>query len=173
MKAKSRNPVLFAITAALGISAGYAARIAHEKERPASKPVTQELERTVNETYTVSKVVDGDTIDIKEGVEVSAYRIRLLGIDTPERGQPFYREATEKLEELTAGRKVLLVRDANNTDRYGRLLRYIIADGQNLNTEMVRSGYARAYMHEGLRYERQILEAEREARQNKKGIWQN
>jgi micrococcal nuclease len=162
---------LVAAGAFFGIAVGYVIGALQGAERPVNEnAVVQEL---VQETYSISRVVDGDTVDIEEGIEVLLSRIRLLGIDTPERGQPLYREAAQQLGSLIAGREVSLERDEDNTDRYGRLLRYIVVDNQNLNVEMVRLGYARAYMHEGLRYESEILAAEREARENRRGIWQN
>ena len=165
MKSRSSGSILLVIGALLGFSIGYAIRGNQEIGKPVSHQITQE-------TYSVSRVIDGDTLDIKGGIEILLSRIRLLGIDTPERGQPLYKEAADKLEELISGRAVSLERDNNNADRYGRALRYIIVDNQNLNVEMIRLGYARAYMFEGLKYEKQIVAAEKEAKLNKRGIWQ-
>ena len=150
------------ITAALGFSLGYAVR-------GAQSPQNQIM---VQETYSVSRIIDGDTIELEDGILVQLDRIRLLGIDTPERGKPLYREAGKKLEELIAGRAVLLERDNDDVDRYGRALRYILVDNKNLNVEMVRLGYARAFMHKVLRYENEILSAEEEARVNRRGVWE-
>ena len=150
------------ITATLGFSLGYTVR---GVQSPQNQIVVQE-------TYSVSRVIDGDTVELEGGVMVSLARIRLLGIDTPERGKPLFREAGEKLEELIAGRAVLLERDKDNTDKYGRALRYILVDNKNLNVEMIRLGYARAFMHKGLRYENEILTAEEEARENRRGVWE-
>ena len=150
------------ITATLGFSLGYTVR---GVQSPQNQIVVQEA-------YSVSRVIDGDTIELEGGVMVSLARIRLLGIDTPERGKPLFREAGEKLEELIAGRAVLLERDKDNTDKYGRALRYILVDNKNLNVEMIRLGYARAFMHKGLIYENEILSAEEEARENKRGVWE-
>jgi len=169
MRAGSTNSILLAVTAVLGVSAGYAVRTIQEKS--AEKPAVYELEKTIDESYAVSRVVDGDTVDVEQGIEVLLYRIRLLGINARDRGEPGYNDAKEKLKELIAGREVFLERDKDNTDRYGRALRYIIVGSKNLNIELVRLGYAKVYMHKGLRYERQLLEAEQEARQNKRGIW--
>ncbi len=160
---KKSTPVLLAAGAALGFSLGYIVK-AQKAEKPVAVSSTQEA-------YTVSRVIDGDTLDIKPGVEILLSRIRLLGIDTPERGQPFYIEASRKLEELVSGNEVLLEKDVNDTDKYGRALRYVIAGNKNINIEMVRLGCARAYMHKGLKYENEFLAAEKEARGNKRGIW--
>lgn len=83
-------------------------------------------------------VVDGDTLDVSNGE-----RVRLIGIDTPEIGQCGYGEATATLRQLVAGRSVNLVPGArDDRDRYGRLLRYVEADGVDVNLSMLRSGRA-------------------------------
>lgn len=171
---RSNNPILLAIGAALGFSVAYGIRGSQETRPIDSEPVVQELEKTIEETYTVSRVVDGDTIDVEQGIEVLLYRIRLLGMDTPEGGQPGFNEAKEFLKQETYGKSIILEKDpSGDLDKYGRLLRYIIVDGRNMNIEMVRLGYARARWHEGLKYEKEILEAEKEARDNKRGTWIN
>jgi endonuclease YncB( thermonuclease family) len=89
-------------------------------------------------TVTVSRVIDGDTIEVSDG-----NRVRLIGIDTPERGECGYDEATAALRSLIGGAQVRLVPGArDDVDRYGRLLRYVEADGMDANLEMVRSGLA-------------------------------
>lgn len=88
----------------------------------------------------VIEVVDGDTIVVAGG-----QRVRMIGIDTPERGQCGYYEATAALTALVGLRPVVLVGGArDDVDRYGRLLRYVDVDGVDANLEMLRSGHARA-----------------------------
>lgn len=83
-------------------------------------------------------VVDGDTIDV-EGVG----RIRLVGVNTPERGQPGYREAKDFVKSMCLGRTVQLdIDDAKRHDKYGRVLAVVYVDGVNLNRELLRRGYA-------------------------------
>ena len=91
----------------------------------------------------VTHIVDGDTIDVSiDGVE---YRVRYIGIDTPELDMPYYDQATQANRDLVDGQTVLLVKDVSETDRYGRLLRYIyLQDGTFVNAELVASGYAQA-----------------------------
>ena len=117
-----------------------------------------------------AKVLDGDTIDI------AGTRIRLEGIDAPESAQmcsrkgkglwPCGEEATEHLKRLTSGRRVVC-NDAGE-DRYGRMLGWCAVDGLDINAEMVRSGFAWAFV----RYSKRYVSAEREARQAEAGIWQ-
>ena len=86
----------------------------------------------------VTSVTDGDTVVVAGGE-----RVRLIGIDTPERGQCGFHEASAALEALIGDRPVVLMPGArDDRDRYGRLLRYLDADGRDLNLEMVRSGHA-------------------------------
>lgn len=117
-----------------------------------------------------AKVLDGDTIEI-EGI-----RIRLEGIDAPESAQmcsrkgaglwPCGKDATEHLKRMTSGRQVVCG-DAGQ-DRYGRMLGWCAVDGLDINAEMVRSGFAWAFV----RYSRRYVAAEREARRAEAGIWQ-
>jgi len=175
---RSSNAILYAAGILFGFCVGYSIKGVYETERPVevrqSVPVVQELEKIVEETYTIAKVVDGDTIDVEQGIEVLLYRIRLLGIDTPEEGEPGFNEAKEFLKQETYGKSVILEKDpSQDLGRYGRPLRYVVVDGRNINIEMVRLGYAKARWHKGLKYEKEILEAEQEAKEQKRGMWAN
>jgi len=92
---------------------------------------------------TLIRVIDGDTIMVLvDGIEE---RVRLVGIDTPEKGLCGFEEATEALELLLAASTVGLV-DAGvaDRDRYGRLLRYLDINGSDPGLELIRSGLASA-----------------------------
>lgn len=83
-------------------------------------------------------VVDGDTLDVS-GVG----RIRLIGIDTPERGQPGYENATDFVKSKCLGKTVYLdIDDKKNKDKYGRILAIVYVDGYNINEELIKRGYA-------------------------------
>ena len=114
----------------------------------------------------IKKVIDGDTVILENGKVV-----RLLGIDAPERGQFYFEEAKEKLKELIEGKEVILEKDLKNSDKYGRLLRWIWLNGTNINIEMVKFGYAKSFLIEDLKYKEEILNAENKAKNNKAGIW--
>jgi endonuclease YncB( thermonuclease family) len=88
---------------------------------------------------TVSSVVDGDTLDV-EGVG----RVRVIGIDTPERGSCGYDESAELLRQLVLGRSVVLTpaTDKDDADAYGRLLRYVDVDGVDAGLAQIRAGHA-------------------------------
>ncbi len=113
----------------------------------------------------VTKVIDGDTVIVEGG-----YSVRLLGIDTDERGEPCYEEAKEYLEDLVLGREVRLERDEEDVDKYGRCLRYIFVDGKNVNLELVRKGLAVARFYlPNVKYHKEITNAEEMAIKEKIG----
>jgi micrococcal nuclease len=119
----------------------------------------------------VTRVIDGDTVEIEGG-----QRVRYIGIDTPETGRRadcFSEEASEKNRELVEGKTVRLERDVSETDRYGRLLRYIFAGDEFVNDVLVREGYATAATFPpDVKYSLQFIEAEQEARENNRGLWE-
>ncbi len=95
----------------------------------------------------VVHVVDGDTIDVQIGGRTE--RVRYYGIDTPERGQPCFQEATDRNEQLIA-QAVLLLPDARERDRYGRLLRYVFdASGNSVDERLIAEGFAHAWRQDG------------------------
>jgi len=117
--------------------------------------------------YKVTKIVDGDTLDIETGD-----RIRLICIDTPEVGEYYYEEASDYLERLVLGEDIELVKDISETDRYGRLLRYIYLDGDFINEKMVKQGYAKAYPYSPDTSLCPLIEdAEDYAKSHNLGIW--
>jgi endonuclease YncB( thermonuclease family) len=90
------------------------------------------------QTGTVTNVVDGDTVDV-EGVG----RIRVIGIDTPERGACGYESATQAMSVLVLGRRVSLVPGATeDSDRYGRLLRYVDVGSRDAGLSLISDGWA-------------------------------
>ena len=124
-------------------------------------------EQVPNELATITFVVDGDTVEIE-----TKERVRLVGIDSPERGDPYYAEARSKLEELVLGKQVRMEKDVSERDRYGRLLRYLYLGGLFVNLEMVKQGYASAYTYPpDVKYSEQFLATEQQARDRKVGLW--
>jgi len=93
-------------------------------------------------TYHVTKVVDGDTIDVVGGDGLSA-TIRLIGIDAPEKGRCGSTAATKALTALVGDKDVVLTPGArDDVDKYGRLLRYVDVDGVDAGKAMIESGLA-------------------------------
>lgn len=124
---------------------------------------------TINSTRSVKviRVLDGDTIEIEGGE-----RVRYLGINAPESGQPFSTEATRENERLVAGHIVNLEFDVQTRDRYQRLLAYIWVGNILINKEIVNNGYAVSEtIQPNVKYQDLILEAERQARESCRGLW--
>ncbi len=116
----------------------------------------------------VIRIIDGDTIEIETGE-----RIRLLGINTPERGQKCYNEAKKRLEELIKNKEVRLETDENTKDQYGRLLRYIFLNNKNINIKLVEEGLATVFIiSPNTKYEKELEEAENTAQKQQGCIWE-
>lgn len=134
----------------------------------------------VHVTAQVLRVVDGDTVDVRDDVR-GRLRIRVLGIDTPETKKPGYTvgcwgpEATRFAQENLVGQRVAVVLDPtqDRTDRYGRTLAYLVkADGWNYSVEAARAGAARAYVYKRpVQLHGEIAAAEQQARAAKRGMW--
>ena len=115
----------------------------------------------------VIKIVDGDTYDILLA-DNTTKRIRMAGIDAPERGMPFYKASKDYLGALCFGNMVKI--EQAGTDRYGRTIaKTYIATGSELGLLMIEAGYAWHFK----RYSSDVLlaNAEIKARENQLGIW--
>ena len=119
------------------------------------------------ETIFVERVIDGDTL-----VDSNGTVYRLLGIDTPERGEEFYQEAKDFLR-IVEGEEVSVLRDWDDKGKYYRKLRYIFYDDRLINIEIVENGLAIAFMTEDLKYEDKLFIAEEFAKDNCLGIWKD
>jgi micrococcal nuclease len=119
----------------------------------------------------VVAVVDGDTIDVLLGGQTQ--RVRYILINTPEAGEPFGAAATAANRALVEDKTVTLVKDVSETDRFGRLLRYVyLPDGGFVNAELVRQGYAQlATFPPDVAQEATIRAAQQEAMAAGRGIW--
>ena len=122
---------------------------------------------------TVTRIGDGDTLELGDGS-----RVRLVQIDAPElgEGECYAPEAATALAELVPpGSTVGLERDAalDDVDRFGRLLRYVFRNGTNVNLELVRDGAAEVFFFRGDRgrYAAELLDAAGEARGAQRGLW--
>lgn len=125
------------------------------------------------ETARVVRVVDGDTIVIDGNRNV-----RYIGINTPETHHPtkgvecFGQEAYQKNKELVEGKTVKLEKDVSETDRYGRLLRYVYVDDMFVSFTLVRLGYAYATSYPpDVRYQDQLKIAQAQAVAENAGLW--
>lgn len=155
----------------------------------AQAPATRMQEPPGFETATVTRVVDGDTIEatitsIEPGPGAGqtqvgqSYDIRLTGIDTPESVKPnspvecFATEASAATKALLEGQEVRLIKDVEDTDRFDRLLRYVYLEDEMANARLVANGYAHAYTYPpNVRHSRLFVQMEREAREGGRGLW--
>ena len=126
---------------------------------------------------TVVRVIDGDTIRVC--FEGKSHTVRLMGVDTPETKHPtkavqfFGREATAFTKAALEGKTVLLAKDrtGDTVDRYGRLLRYVLLDGDNFNARLIREGYAHAYRRFPFSKRTEFIQLEDQARRRGIGLW--
>ncbi len=123
---------------------------------------------------TVERVVDGDTIVIAGGE-----RVRYIGMNCPEmrgwdgKSEPYAELATKRNRQLVEGKKVRLVKDVSERDKYGRLLRYVYVGDKFINAQLVREGLAYAFIlppDTGLSGKIEALE--KEAQRLRRGVWQ-
>lgn len=128
-------------------------------------------QEVIGEEAYVDYVVDGDTINVTMGGK--EYRVRYIGMNTPETDEPFGDDATRANRGLVTGKTVIMVKDVSETDRYGRLLRYVyLPDGTMVNAELVRLGYAQiATYPPDVKHEALFLKLEQEARNSNRGLW--
>lgn len=112
----------------------------------ANAPVSNNAAVIIGDTAVVTQVIDGDTIDVN--INGTEQQVRYIGVNTPERDEVCFQEASNANAALVQGQTVTLVRDVSETDRFGRLLRYVYANGVNVNEQLVAQGYA-----EGVEYE--------------------
>lgn len=120
----------------------------------------------------VIRVIDGDTIDVLD-TSMNVLRIRLKGIDAPERGQAFYQVSKENLEDTAINKEVTI--SWNKIDRWKRLIGKVSLDGKDVCLEQIHAGlgwHFKKYQDEQSEEDRQLYDsAEREARSSRRGLW--
>lgn len=145
----------------------------------------------------VTKVIDGDTI--KVDIDGEIYKVRFIGINCPEIGENeefFGKEAKEFTKEKLYGREIFLQKDVSETDKYGRLLRYVWLEkpkdlnnpskyeirDSSINGILVREGFAKAnYYPPDTSYTKFLKEIEKQAKkenlsmwnENERSLWEN
>ena len=135
--------------------------------------ISKSISAATRETAFVSRVIDGDTIVLQDG-----RKVRYIGVDTPETVHPnkeigcFGQQASDKNKQLVLGKTVELEKYVSDTDRYGRLLRYVYLDGVMINEKLVAEGYATVVTYPpDVKYKDTFLAAQANARQAKLGLW--
>jgi endonuclease YncB( thermonuclease family) len=166
------NPIFriaSAVTVAVLFSTGCQSGETHGNQNRLSDWVP-EKPHTATTECTVTKIIDGDTIHCEP-----VGRIRLIGMDTPERGQkPFGPMATAAIKALApVGSAVEIEFDVDRTDRYGRILGYVWAKKELVNWRLVRDGYAMiATYPPNVSHVDQFVDAQRAAREDRLGLWE-
>jgi micrococcal nuclease len=117
---------------------------------------------------TVTAVIDGDTISLSNGTKV-----RYLGINTPERGQPFYEEAKRFNARLVGGKDVRLETGPVKRDGYGRLLAYVYVGDVLVNARLIAEGLGYLFVIDPLGREAELLRLQKEAQKQTKGMWRD
>ena len=120
------------------------------------------------EFATVSSVMDGDTVKLTNGKIV-----RYIGVNAPEikAKDCFGNEAKSINAKLVKGKKIKLVSDKSNTDKYGRLLRYVYAGNSFVNDYLIKNGYATEFtVSPDNKYSKLFKQSQKEARVNKSGL---
>jgi micrococcal nuclease len=126
----------------------------------------------------VEKVFDGDTILVS--ILGTKEKVRLIGVDTPEKNHPlkpvqfFSKEAKLFLEQLAGGQSVLLEYERQKRDKYGRLLAYVFLEGGRLvNAEIIKEGFGFVYLKYPFQRSDEFKRYEEQARKGEKGLWRN
>lgn len=127
----------------------------------------------VMQTGYVTSIVDGDTIHVDIGGQNLS--VRYIGMDTPEdtsQQEDYGPEATARNRQLVEGKTVRLYKDVSETDRFGRLLRFVYVDNTFINYQLVREGYANAATYPpDVSCAAYFAQAENDARTEKRGFW--
>lgn len=129
------------------------------------------------EEYAVTRVVDGDTIIVN--INGKDERLRFIGVDTPEsvhpdksKNVPYGQVASDFTKAQLEGKSVTLEFDAQERDRYGRLLAYVYVDGKMFNETLLEEGHAKvATFPPNVKYVEGFTVRQREAREGQKGLW--
>ena len=161
----------------------------HQVDLARQSPATAADEPGGYEIAEVTRIVDGDTVEVRiieraDGpgagrAEIGeTYSVRLIGIDTPESVKPgspiecFGVEASAAAKSLLDGQTVALVKDVEETDAYERLLRYVYLGEEMVNARLVLNGYANAYTYPpNVRHSELFVTLQREARATDAGLW--
>lgn len=121
---------------------------------------------TEQEKVNVVRIIDGDTIVVGNNTHV-----RMLGINTPEKGELYYKEAKDFLNNSIFNRTIRLEYGRDKTDLYDRTLAYVFLDGKNINLEQVRNGFANFYFPSGKdAYYQNFKDAWNECLRNQKNL---
>ena len=165
-----KSKVILGLTVLVLMVASFFGGSYFEKQKIKSSPYPLSPSIPSDQKLTVTEVSDGDTLKLSDGKT-----FRLYGVNAPEMKESYYKEAVEFTKNLTLGKEVAFEQEEKyKEDKFGRELGYVFVDGVNLNIELVRNGLARVVLYEKrakIKYQDELLAAEKEAREKKLGIW--
>lgn len=142
------------------------------------KPQSPTVQPAVLETAKVTRVMDGDTIQVSRNGKTET--VRLIGVNTPETVDPkkpvecYGPEASAETKQALEGKQVSLEADPSQGDRdkYGRLLRYVYLHGENVSYYLIQMGYGREYTYDKpYKYQKDFQQAQAAAQQAGFGLW--
>jgi micrococcal nuclease len=129
-----------------------------------------DIDKSPADRFKVVNIIDGDTFELAGGD-----RLRLLALDTPEKGEPFYDSAKNFLASLALGKNVEVAYSKKKRDGYGRLLGYVYLNSVWINREIIRNGLAHVYLFDDNIGDKakidSLLLAQQEAMANEEGVW--
>lgn len=126
-------------------------------------------DKTIDLEGRVVRVADGDTISLLDARN-KQHKVRLYGIDSPERDQPYGKAAGRQLRKLVADRQVQVV--IKDEDNYGRVVGHVFYDDRSVNLTMIESGYAWWYQYHAPERS-DFRDGQRDAQSRKLGLWQD
>ncbi len=128
------------------------------------------------DTAVVSKVIDGDTIEVEVG-GVRHEKVRFLGVDTPETVHPdkpvqyFGKEASDYTKARLLGKTVRLEYDHERRDEYNRVLAYVYLDEKLFNAELIQKGFGRALLAFPFKFSEEFAQMQKKAQEDQVGLW--
>ncbi len=120
-----------------------------------------------DQALTIKTVIDGDTFELSDGRIV-----RIIGVDTPETGEPFYLESIAFVDSILSSKTIRIEYDKEDTDRYGRILAYLYTDEGQVNQMIIAKGFGLVYLFKNnIKYADKLIRGQKKARTLKSGIW--
>ena len=165
-----KNKILLSITALVLMIGSFFGGSYFEKQKINTQTSLPSKASVNVGPITVTEVTDGDTLKLSDGKT-----FRLYGVNAPEIKELNFEEAKAFTENLVLGKEISFEQEENyKVDKFGRTLGYVFVGGVNLNIELVRNGLARVVLYEKrakIKYQDELLSAEKSAKEMKLGIW--
>lgn len=142
-------------------------KLDHSKNLSKRPPLSIESSSKSAGTFWLSRIIDGDTIVVADAK--GEFHVRLIGIDAPEKNQPYGSQATGEIKSLLGTKPIRL--NGSSKDRYGRLLAHVYSGETWVNLEMIRLGAAWSYRGKIDTFWADMNDAEQDARKKLRGLW--